>query len=50
LSWLWLTAVALAGVYFLFSATVEERYLTEQLPDDYLVYKRSTEMLVPFTF
>jgi protein-S-isoprenylcysteine O-methyltransferase Ste14 len=50
LSWLWLTAVALAGVYFLFSATVEERYLTEQLPDDYLVYKRSTKMLVPFTF
>src|SRR5690348_9196895 len=27
LSWLWLTAVALAGVYFLYSATVEERYM-----------------------
>jgi protein-S-isoprenylcysteine O-methyltransferase Ste14 len=48
LSWLWLTAVALAGVYFLYSATVEERYLTEQFPDTYPVYKRSTKMLVPF--
>src|SRR5580765_8092880 len=48
LSWLWLTAVALAGVYFLYSATVEERYLTEQFPDTYPAYKRSTKMLVPF--
>jgi protein-S-isoprenylcysteine O-methyltransferase Ste14 len=48
LSWLWLVAVALAGVYFLYSATVEERYLTEQFPDAYPAYKRSTKMLVPF--
>jgi len=50
LSWQWLTAVALAGVYFLYSATVEERYLTERFPDDYSVYRRSTKMLVPFIF
>ena len=50
LSWLWLTAVALAGVYFLYSATVEERYLAEQFPDTYPVYRRSTKMLVPFIF
>jgi protein-S-isoprenylcysteine O-methyltransferase Ste14 len=25
LSWFWLVAVALAGIYFLYSATVEER-------------------------
>ena len=50
LSWLWLTAVALAGVYFVYSATVEERYLTEQFPDTYPAYKRSTKMLVPFIF
>jgi protein-S-isoprenylcysteine O-methyltransferase Ste14 len=48
LDWLWLTAVVLAGIYFLYSATVEERYLTEQFPDDYLAYKGSTKMLVPF--
>ena len=50
LNWLWLIAVALAGVYFLYSATVEERYMTEQFPDNYPVYKRSTKMLVPFIF
>ena len=48
LSWLWLTAVALAGVYFLCSAMVEERYMTDQFPDSYPVYKHSTKMLVPF--
>jgi len=50
LDWLWLTAVVLAGIYFLYSATVEERYLTEQFPDDYPAYKRSTKMLVPCIF
>jgi protein-S-isoprenylcysteine O-methyltransferase Ste14 len=50
LSWWWLTAVALAGVYFLYSATVEERYMIEQFPDNYPVYKRSTKMLLPFIF
>jgi protein-S-isoprenylcysteine O-methyltransferase Ste14 len=48
LNWLWLTAALLAGIYFLYSATVEERYMTEQFPDNYPVYKRSTKMLVPF--
>ena len=50
LSWLWLTAVALAGVYFIYSATVEERFLTGQFPNDYPKYKRATKMLVPFIF
>jgi protein-S-isoprenylcysteine O-methyltransferase Ste14 len=50
LSWVWLTAVVLAGIYFVYSATVEERYMTEQFPDAYAVYKRSTKMLVPFVF
>ena len=50
LSWLWLWAVVLAGVYFVYSATVEERFMTEEFPDVYPVYKRSTKMLVPFVF
>jgi protein-S-isoprenylcysteine O-methyltransferase Ste14 len=50
LSWMWLTAVVLAGIYFIYSATVEERYLTKQFPDTYPAYKRSTKMLVPFVF
>jgi protein-S-isoprenylcysteine O-methyltransferase Ste14 len=50
LSWLWLIPVALFGVYFFYSATVEERYMSEQFPDTYSAYKRSTKMLLPFIF
>ncbi|HZT86236.1 MAG TPA: isoprenylcysteine carboxylmethyltransferase family protein [Gaiellaceae bacterium] len=50
LSWWWLAAVGLAAVYFVYSAAVEERYLTEQFPDEYRLYKRSTRMLLPFVF
>ena len=48
LNWLWLTPVVLAGVYFLYSATVEERFMAGQFPEAYPKYKRSTKMLVPF--
>jgi protein-S-isoprenylcysteine O-methyltransferase Ste14 len=50
LSWIWLIAVALAGTYFIYGATVEERFLSEQFPDAYAAYKRSSKMLVPFVF
>ncbi|HVA54160.1 MAG TPA: isoprenylcysteine carboxylmethyltransferase family protein [Acidimicrobiales bacterium] len=50
LSWLWLLPMALASAYFVYSATVEERYLSEQFPDTYAAYKVSTKMLVPFIF
>jgi protein-S-isoprenylcysteine O-methyltransferase Ste14 len=50
LSWPWLTAVLLAGIYFVYSAIVEERYMTDQFPHTYPDYKRSTKMLVPFVF
>jgi protein-S-isoprenylcysteine O-methyltransferase Ste14 len=50
LSWLWLVAVVLAGAYFVYAATVEERFMTEQFPDAYPEYKRSSKMLVPFVF
>jgi|SRR5579863_2146705 len=50
LSWKWLIAVALACVYFVYSAIVEERYLAAQFPDTYPTYRRSTWMLVPFIF
>jgi protein-S-isoprenylcysteine O-methyltransferase Ste14 len=48
LSWSWLIAVALAGIYFVYSATIEEGNLTKQFPDAYPEYRRSTKMLVPF--
>ena len=48
LSWFWLVPVLLAGIYFIYSATVEERFLTEQFPAAYPAYRRATKMLVPF--
>ena len=50
LHWTWLIPVALAGVYFVYAATVEEQNLTRQFPVDYPAYRRSTKMLVPFVF
>ena len=50
LSWMWLVAVALAGLYFIYSATVEERYLTQEFPDAYPAYRHLTKMLVPLLF
>jgi protein-S-isoprenylcysteine O-methyltransferase Ste14 len=50
LSWFWLVPVALSGAYFVYAATVEERFLSEQFPNTYPRYKRSTKMLVPFVF
>ncbi len=49
-SLLWLAPVGLGAIYFVYAATVEERYLAEQFPDTYPAYKRSTKMLVPFVF
>src|ERR1700754_1640544 len=34
LSWLWLFVAGLAAVYFVYSATVEERFLSERFPGD----------------
>src|SRR5262245_15857635 len=48
LSWVWLVFVMLAGAYFLYSARVEERFMPEQFPESYPLYRRSTKMLVPF--
>jgi protein-S-isoprenylcysteine O-methyltransferase Ste14 len=50
LSWQWLIAVFLAGAYFVYSATVEERFLSEHFQHTYDAYKHSTKMLVPFIF
>jgi protein-S-isoprenylcysteine O-methyltransferase Ste14 len=50
LDWKWLVAVALAGAYFVYSATVEESYLTKEFPDAYPTYMHSTKMLVPLIF
>jgi protein-S-isoprenylcysteine O-methyltransferase Ste14 len=47
-SWYWVLAVVLLGAYFVYSATMEERYMAGLFPEAYPAYKRSTKMLVPF--
>ena len=49
-SWYWLIAAGLITVYFVYSAFMEERYMTGLFPDAYPAYRRSTKMLIPFVF
>jgi protein-S-isoprenylcysteine O-methyltransferase Ste14 len=46
----WLIAVVLVGAYFVYSAVMEERYMTERFPDTYPAYKHSSKMLIPLIF
>lgn len=46
----WLIAVVVLGSYFVYSAAMEERYMTRAFPDAYPDYKRSSKMLIPFIF
>jgi protein-S-isoprenylcysteine O-methyltransferase Ste14 len=44
----WLIPAAVLGVYFVYSAKVEERLLTASLPSAYRSYQAKTKMLIPF--
>jgi protein-S-isoprenylcysteine O-methyltransferase Ste14 len=44
----WLIALIVLGVYFIYSARVEERLMAETFPDTYPSYRASSKMLVPF--
>jgi isoprenylcysteine carboxyl methyltransferase (ICMT) family protein YpbQ len=46
----WLVVALVLGVYFVYSAVMEERYMAERFPGTYPAYKRSTKMLIPFVF
>lgn len=46
----WLIVFAISGVYFIYSAVVEERLMMKLFPETYPAYKRSTKMLIPFVF
>ncbi|MGH7749560.1 MAG: methyltransferase family protein, partial [Candidatus Dormibacteria bacterium] len=41
-------AVVAAGLYFVYSATVEERLMATEFPAEYPVYRARTRMLIPF--
>ncbi len=44
----WLIAFVVASVYFIYSATVEERIMATSFPATYPGYRTKTKMLVPF--
>ena len=44
----WLIALGVMGVYFVYSAEVEERLMTSMFPALYPSYKAKTKMLIPF--
>lgn len=44
----WIAFLALFFIYFLYAATVEERTMREQFPNEYPAYVKRTKMLVPF--
>jgi protein-S-isoprenylcysteine O-methyltransferase Ste14 len=46
----WLVIAALAAAYFIYSAFMEERYMTARFPDSYPRYKASSKMLIPYIF
>jgi protein-S-isoprenylcysteine O-methyltransferase Ste14 len=43
-----LIGLAVLGIYFIYSARVEERILVESFPTTYPAYKARTKMLIPF--
>jgi protein-S-isoprenylcysteine O-methyltransferase Ste14 len=44
----WLIAVVVLGGYFIYSAVMEERYMTGIFPDNYPRYQQETKMLIPY--
>lgn len=46
----WLTIFAISGIYFIYSASVEEKLMTKQFPKAYPTYKTKSKMLIPFIF
>jgi protein-S-isoprenylcysteine O-methyltransferase Ste14 len=46
----WLVVVAVIGSYFVYSAVMEQRYMSSRFPDTYPAYRDSTKMLIPYVF
>ena len=44
----WLIGVGVMGIYFVYSARVEERLMTRSFPVVYPSYRARTKMLIPF--
>jgi protein-S-isoprenylcysteine O-methyltransferase Ste14 len=47
---LWGIIMLVAGAYFIYSATQEEKLMLSEFPEEYPAYKARTKMLIPFIF
>jgi protein-S-isoprenylcysteine O-methyltransferase Ste14 len=45
---MWFVVLAVVAVYFIYSATQEEKTMLKTFPDTYPAYKSRTNMLIPF--
>jgi protein-S-isoprenylcysteine O-methyltransferase Ste14 len=48
LTFYWFIAVVVLGIYFIYSATVEEKIMAASFPTTYQSYRAKTKMLIPF--
>jgi protein-S-isoprenylcysteine O-methyltransferase Ste14 len=46
----WFVALIIFGVYFIFSATQEEKTMAGLFPEAYPAYRRRSKMLIPYLF
>ncbi|MGH2832678.1 MAG: methyltransferase family protein [Solirubrobacteraceae bacterium] len=46
----WFSALVVLGIYFIYSATVEEKIMAASFPGAYPSYRAKTKMLIPFVF
>ncbi|MDE1925112.1 MAG: isoprenylcysteine carboxylmethyltransferase family protein [Patescibacteria group bacterium] len=46
----WIVLLMATGVYFIYSATQEEKIMLKEFPGEYPAYKKRTKMLIPFIF
>lgn len=46
----WLVVAVPLGGYFVYSAVMEQRFMTARFPDTYPAYRDSTKMLIPYVF
>lgn len=46
----WVIVFIICAVYFVYSATVEEKIMAKTFPKTYPDYKKKTKMLIPFLF
>jgi protein-S-isoprenylcysteine O-methyltransferase Ste14 len=46
----WLVPFLIFSIYFVYSASVEQKHLMKEFPDTYPAYRKRTKMLIPFIF